>query len=96
MIVNLSKNNKSRNLMFMPNIRVIEKPTFLTPNSKKVFNYLRQTFIKALILLYFDLKSYIQIKTNASSYAISGILNQLKLNYNTLPKDLNLYKFDID
>ena len=36
--------------MHMPNIGAIEKPIFLTPNAKKVFNYLKQAFIKAPIL----------------------------------------------
>ena len=29
-----------RNSMYMPNIKVIKKPSFLTPDAKKVFNYL--------------------------------------------------------
>ena len=49
-IVNLSKNKKSRNLTHMPNIRAIEKPNFLTSNTKKAFNHLWLAFIKALIL----------------------------------------------
>ena len=43
MVVNLfnqSKNNKSRNLLYISNIEAIEKPTFLTPNIKKFFNHL--------------------------------------------------------
>ena len=42
-VVNLSnqlKNNKSRNLMYMPNIRAIRKLNFLIPNAKKAFNHL--------------------------------------------------------
>lgn len=41
------------------------------------FTQLKKIFIKALILYYFNLERYIQIKTNASSYAIGGVLNQL-------------------
>ena len=48
-VVNLSKNNKSRNLMRVLNIGAIKKPTFITPNAKKAFNYLRQAFIKTSI-----------------------------------------------
>ena len=47
--INLSKNNKSRNLTYMPNIRAIKKRIFLIPNAKKIFNYLQLMFIKALI-----------------------------------------------
>ena len=49
MVINLSKNNKSKNLTYMLNIEVTRKPNFLISNAKKTFNYLRQTFIKALI-----------------------------------------------
>ena len=49
MVVNLFKNNKSKNLTYMLNIEVTEKPTFLFFNAKKIFNYLKQAFIKALI-----------------------------------------------
>ena len=54
MVINLSKN-----LTYIPNIGAIKKPPFLTPNTKKVFNYLLLIFIKTLILQYFDLQSYI-------------------------------------
>ena len=76
--------NSSRNLMHILNIRAINKLTFLTPNAKKIFNHLRQTFIKAPILRYFDLKSYIWIKINISSYPISRILSLLNINFNAL------------
>ena len=45
-VINSTKNNKSRNFTYMPNIRATEKPIFLTFNAKKVFNYLMQVFIK--------------------------------------------------
>ena len=48
-VLNLSKNNKSRNSIYMPNIRAIKKLTFLIFDAKKILNYLRLTFIKALI-----------------------------------------------
>ena len=50
MVVNSFKNNKSRKLTCMLNIRAIRKSIFLISNAKKVFNYLRQIFIKAPIL----------------------------------------------
>ena len=51
-------------------------------------------FIKAPILQYFDLKSYIWRKTDISGYTISGILSQLNLNSNILPNNLNSNKSD--
>ena len=52
MVVNLSnksKNNKSRNLMHMPNIKAKKEPIFLNLNIKKTIDYLQLAFIKALI-----------------------------------------------
>ena len=69
-----SKNNKSENLMYNG---AIEKPLFLTPIAKKIFNYLRQAFVKALILQHFDSKCHIQIETNSSSHAIGEVLIKL-------------------
>ena len=70
-----SKNKKSKKLTRMLNIKAIGKPNFLTLNARKIFNYLRLVFIKAPILRHFDLKSHIQIKTDASSYSIDGVLS---------------------
>ena len=78
-VVNLSKNDKSRNSTRVSNIRATGKPNFLTFDAKKAFNHLRQAFIKAPILQHFDSESHIRIKTNASGYAISGVLSQLNL-----------------
>ena len=79
-VVNLSKNEKSRKLMRMPNIEAMEKPNFLTLNAKKPFNHLRLAFIKALILRHFDLESHIRIETNVSGHAIGGVSSQFNLN----------------
>ena len=49
-VVNLSKNEKFRKSTYMPNIGATGEPNFLTPNAKKIFNYLRLAFIKVLIL----------------------------------------------
>ena len=86
-IVDLStyKIEKSRKLMRIPNIGAIRKPNFLNPNAKKAFNHLWLTFIKAPILQYFDSESHIRIKTDAPSYIIDGVLNQLNLNSNAPP-----------
>ena len=88
-ILNLSKNKKSKKLIYMLNIRATEKPNFLTSNIKKAFNHLWLAFIKALILQNFDLESYIRIKTNALGYAIGRMLNQLNLVSDIPPNDLN-------
>ena len=69
------KPSKSRNL---PNFDAKNSgPSFLTPKAKSAFNCLQLAFTKALILWYFDLECHIQIETNASDYAIGGVLNQL-------------------
>ena len=57
----------------VPNIGAMREPNFLTLDAKKAFNYLQLAFIKALILQHFDLESHIQIKTDASGYAIGGV-----------------------
>ena len=45
-VVNLFKNYKSKNLTYVPNIEVMEEPTFLIFNAKKVFKHLQLLFIK--------------------------------------------------
>ena len=40
LVINLSKNNKFRNSMHMPDIKAIREPIFLISNIKKVFNYI--------------------------------------------------------
>ena len=74
-VMNLSKNNKSRNSTRVLNIGATRKPNFLTLDAKKAFNYLRLAFIKAFILRYFDLESHIRIETDVSGYAIGGVLS---------------------
>lgn len=59
-----SKNNKSKILKYVLNIRAIEESIFLTFVGKKTFNHLKQALIKALILYYFNLESHKQIETN--------------------------------
>ena len=44
-----SKNKNSRNWTYLTNMKTIKKPIFLTFNTKKVFNHLKQVFIKAQI-----------------------------------------------
>ena len=52
---------------------------FLTPGAKLAFTELRQAFLKAPILHHFDPERHIRIETDASGYAISGVLSQLTL-----------------
>ena len=85
-----SKNEKSRKLTYMLNIKAIRKPNFLTPNAKKTLNYLRLAFIKALILQHFDLKSHIWIETNRSDYTIDRVLSQLNIDFDVASNNLNL------
>ena len=68
---------KSKNHDF-PKSRPEEAGTgFLTPEARLAFTQLRQAFVKAPILHHFDLESHIQIETDASGYAIGGVLSQL-------------------
>ena len=67
-VQNLSKSKKT-----------LRSSNFFTPRTKLAFTKLRQAFIKALILHHFDPKHYIRIETDASGYAIGGVLNQLTL-----------------
>ena len=50
---------------------------FVTSKARAAFNYLWLALTKAPILQYFDPKYYIQVKTDALGYAISGVLSQL-------------------
>ena len=52
---------------------------FLTPRAKLAFTKLRQAFVKAPILYHFDPECHIWVETDASGYAIGGVLSQLTL-----------------
>lgn len=71
----------------------MKKSTFFIPNTKEIFNRLKQASIKALIFQYFDLKSYIRIKTDVLAYAISNLFSLLSSNYR-VPDGSNLTKPD--
>ena len=47
---------------------------YLTPDAKRAFIRLSQAFTKAPILQHCDPECHIRIKTDASGYAISGVL----------------------
>ena len=53
---------------------------FFTDDVKRAFTKLRQAFIEALILNYFDSERHIQIETDTLGYAISEMLSQLTSN----------------
>ena len=80
---NQAKTTKSKILVKFknhdfPNSRTKEAGTgFFTSETRLAFIQLKQAFVKALILYYFDLESHIRIETNISSYIIGGILSQL-------------------
>ena len=74
----LAKSKKPSKSGNSPNFGTTESgPSFLTPKARSGFNRLRLTFTKAPILRHFDPECHIQIETNASGYAISGLLSQL-------------------
>ena len=50
---------------------------YLTSKARLAFTQLKKAFTKAPILQYFDPECHIQIKTDPSGYAISGVLSQL-------------------
>ena len=61
-----------------PNFGATETgPSFLTPEARSAFNRLRLAFTKAPILQHFDPECHIRIETDASGYAIGGVLSQL-------------------
>ena len=67
------KSSKNRN---SPNFSATEpEPSFLTPEARWAFNCLQLAFTKAPIIWHFDLKCYIQIKTDALGYAIGDVLS---------------------
>lgn len=53
---------------------------FLISKARLIFIQLKQAFTNVSILCHFDLEDYIRIEINASSYAISMLLNQLTSN----------------
>ena len=50
---------------------------FFTAGAKLAFTKLRQAFVKAPILHYFDPERRVRIETDVSGYAIGRVLNQL-------------------
>ena len=67
------KSSKSKNLSKSKEA----ESGFLTSGARKAFTELRQAFVKAPILHHFDPERHIWIETDASGYAIGGVLSQL-------------------
>lgn len=57
------------------------KTSFFIPKAKIAFIQLRKAFIKVPIFCHSNLKYDIWIKTNASSYTISGIFSEITLDW---------------
>ena len=66
------KTSKSKNLSKSQNTVGSD---FLTPGAKLAFTELRQAFLISPIFHHFDPERHIWIKTDVSSYAISGVLS---------------------
>ena len=81
---------KSAKFKRMKNVHNLEKPKFLTSKAKEAFNRLRQAFTEAPILRHFNPECHIRIETDASSYALRGVLNQLTPNQVTLDDAIGL------
>ena len=91
---NLSKSKKPKNAKsaFSSYIGATGKSNFLMPEARKAFNRLRQVFTCTPIFWDFHPECHIQIKTNASGYAIGGILSQLISDEVTPNSEPNLAK----
>ena len=68
---------KSAKSNFIKPVREAEEPSFLTPDARRAFTQLRQAFTEAPILRHFDPERHIRIETDASGYAIGGVLSQM-------------------
>ena len=76
-----SAKSKSRTKSrYLGNSNNSEESKFLTYDTKKAFNHLRQAFTKAPILQHFDPECHIRIEIDVSGYAIGGVPSQLTSN----------------
>ena len=66
----LSKSGNSTNFDAMEDVS-----KFPTPDARTTFNRLRLAFTEAPILRHFDSECHIRIETDASGYAIGGVLS---------------------
>ena len=72
-----SKGKSSKSRKASGNSKATGEPNFLTPEARSAFKLLRQAFTEAPILRHFDPECHIQTETDASGYAIGGVLSQL-------------------
>ena len=68
------KTSKSKNLS---KFKKTVETGFFTPRAKLAFTKFRQAFFKAPILHHFNPEHHIWIETDASGYAIGGVVSQL-------------------
>ena len=87
-----SKNDKSK-IPTHTNLGITGEPMFLTPGAREACNQSRQAFTEAPILRHFDPECHIRIETDASGYAIGGVLSQLSSDW-VNPDDLISSKSD--
>lgn len=71
-----AKLTKFKSLVQLKKLRM----SSFTPGARIVFMKIRQKFIQALILYYFDPKYYVWIEINLSDYIINRVQNQLTTN----------------
>ena len=72
----VEKNQKmSKSKKLSKSKKTVRSFNFLIPRAKLIFTKLRQAFVKALILYYFNLKHHIQIEINVSGYAINRVFS---------------------
>ena len=71
----LSSNHVSHNVSNIVSNSTKNVSNYLTPDAKKAFDQLRQSFTKAPIFQHFDPKRYIRVKTNLSGHAIGRMLS---------------------
>ena len=78
-VIGSSGRNKGKSAKsdFTKPMRRAEEPSFLTPDARRAFTQLRQAFTEAPILRHFDPERHIRIETDASGYAIGGVLSQM-------------------
>lgn len=98
-IKTLPKAKKTKNLAKSKKTKVTNKAfetDFLTPSAKTASLHLQKTFIKVLILHLFDPERHIQIKNDASGYAIEEIFSHLTLDQKfsvyMISENLNFFK----
>ena len=76
------KMSKFKNLLKSKKLSKSKKTlesNFFTSGAGLAFTKLREVFVKALILYHFELKYYIRVETDISSYAIGGVFSRLTL-----------------